>query len=119
MCVLTLVSAVHCAHVPKVYHREIRLFSFTVISMLSNNPLDLSPRCCTYLEQGVSVCYGASSMFDVIQMCLLIEEPACATPERFIMFFCVRGKVGGGTNRLLRDESFESCLTVLFVCLVS
>ena len=34
-----------------------------------------------------------------------------AAPRRFMFFFCGRGKVGGGKNRLLRDESFESCLT--------
>ena len=43
-------------------------------------------------------------------------EPACAapkimaTPRRFLFFFCGRGKVGGGYNSLVRDESFESCL---------
>ena len=34
-----------------------------------------------------------------------------AAPRHFMFFFCGTGKVAGGTNRLLRDESFESCLT--------
>ena len=34
-----------------------------------------------------------------------------AAPIRFIFFFCERGKVEEGNNRLLRDESFRSCLT--------
>ena len=44
-------------------------------------------------------------------------EPACAAPKRmavprrFMFFFCGRAKEGGGNNRLLRDESFESGLT--------
>ena len=45
-----------------------------------------------------------------------LNEPACAaakrmaTPRRFVFFFCRKGKLGGGNNRLSRDESFESCL---------
>ena len=34
-----------------------------------------------------------------------------AAYRRFMFFFCGRGKVGGSNNRLLRDESFELCLT--------
>ena len=34
-----------------------------------------------------------------------------AAPKRFMFFFCGRGKLGGGYNRLLCNESFESCLT--------
>ena len=31
--------------------------------------------------------------------------------RRFVFFFCGRGKVRRGYNRLLRDESFETSLT--------
>ena len=34
-----------------------------------------------------------------------------AEPRHFMFIFYGRGKVGGGNDRLLRDESFESCLT--------
>ena len=46
------------------------------------------------------------------------EKPACmapkrmAAPRRFRIFFRVRGKVRGGNNKLLCNESFESCLSV-------
>ena len=32
-------------------------------------------------------------------------------PRRFGFFLRVRDKVGGGNNRLLNDDSFESCMT--------
>ena len=52
-------------------------------------------------------------------------EPACATSKRmaaskrFVFFFCGRGKVGGGNNRLLHNESFESCLPCVTFCFIN
>ena len=63
---------------------------------------------------------GSNGAVDTFEHCNTIKpavEPACAAPKRmaaprrFMFFFCGRGKVGrGDNNRLLRDESFESCL---------
>ena len=47
----------------------------------------------------------------------VVRETACAAPKRMaaprrlVFFFCGRGKVGRGNNRILQDESFEPCST--------
>ena len=49
-------------------------------------------------------------------MIIRLHEPDYAVPKtmsaprRFMFIFCGRGKVGGGNNRLLGDDSFELCL---------
>ena len=47
---------------------------------------------------------------DQIESCC-VAPSARAAPRRSCSSFCGRGKVGGDNNRLLRDESIESCLT--------
>ena len=45
------------------------------------------------------------------KLLLPIIESACAASRRFMFFFCGRGKVGEGNDRLISDESFETCMT--------
>ena len=60
---------------------------------------------------------GQISGILVLSSDILYNERFCRAPKRMAaprlsMFsFCGRAKVGGSNNRLLRDESFESCLT--------
>ena len=53
-------------------------------------------------------------MFDNFSFCHTLlsgTKKKMAALRRFMFFFCGRDKAGAGNNRLLRDESFESCLT--------
>ena len=102
----------------EIFNRKLRYFSTTVTSCWGGGGGgDISGPAQVSFKQIGSQRGRSHSARDMIPMddvndCLSTES-ACAAPKRmaalrrFMFLFCGRRKIGGGHNRLLRDESYE------------